>query len=175
MDEITQPATHPPGSAPLAQSPFLHPLVTAALGLTQTNELPEPGATLFTPVPSVLVRQMAGAVHPLVEQASRYRDFAWSDLEPELIAGRMQLWIAGRPGRLEMACITEVQDRPRAKVGVIVYIAGAHRERWVGFLPLLEQWMREQGCVRIEAWCRRGWERVLTRYRKTHVLMEKPL
>jgi len=158
-----------------AQMPLLHPLVAAAIGLPQAMAQDEPGAILFAAVPPVLARLVADAVRPLIERASRYRDFAWDHLEPELAAGRMQLWIAGRPGRLEMACITEVQDRPRAKVGVIVYIAGAHREHWVGFLPLLEQWMREQGCVRIEAWCRRGWERVLTRYRKTHVLMEKPL
>lgn len=175
MAEIVQSPKPPPDSAALARSPLLHPLIASAIGLAPIDATGEPGATLFTPVPPVLVRHLAHAVRPLIEHASRYRDFAWDDLEPELVAGRMQLWIAGRSGRLEMACISEVQDRPRAKVGVIVYIAGAHRERWVGFLPLLEQWMREQGCVRIEAWCRRGWERVLTRYRKTHVLMEKPL
>lgn len=175
MSENTQPGLSRSGETSVAESALLHPLITAAIGLTPAVETGAARPTLFAAVPPVLARRVAHAVRPLIDRASRYRDFAWDDLEPELVAGRMQLWIAGQPGRLEMACISEVQERPRAKIGVIVYIAGAHRERWVGFLPLLEQWMREQGCVRIEAWCRRGWGRVLSSYRKTHVLMEKPL
>jgi len=173
MDERPEaPAVPSPRDGVLA-SPLLHPLLASAVA--GTPPAVRQAQVLLSHVPPVLVRRVAAAVRPVIEQVSRYRDFDWADIEPELIAGRMQLWIAGQPGRLSMACITEVQKRPRATVGVVVYIAGAHRERWLHFLPVVEQWMREQGCTRIEAWCRRGWERVLPQFRKTHVLMEKPL
>lgn len=176
MDELEAPGMLAGRADALARSPLLHPLVLATIAPSMAPARgPHESDAMLAPVPPVLVTRVAHAVKPLIEKASRYRDFSWRDIEAELIAARMQLWIAGLPGRLDMACITEIQHRPRAKVGVIVYIAGAHRERWLRFLPVIEQWMREQGCTRIEAWCRRGWERVLTMYRKTHVLMEKAL
>ena len=118
---------------------------------------------------------VAPLAQPLIDGPSRYRERDWAEFEPELRAGRMQLWLAAERARLRMACITQIQVRPKAKVGVVLYVTGSDRRQWLPFLAAIEAWFREQGCARVEIWARRGWEKVLTGYAKTHSMMEKPL
>ena len=142
---------------------------------TATPSSAEPPALAFTGVLPRDLDLVAPLVQPLIDGPSRYRERDWAEFEPELRAGRMQLWLAAAPDRVRMACITQVQVRPRAKVGVVLYVTGTERQQWLGFLPVIENWFREQGCARVEIWARRGWERVLAGYAKTHSMMEKPL
>ena len=87
-----------------------------------------------------------------------------------------QLWLAWERGvGAEAVAVTGISEHALMRVAVIYICIGRQREYWIEFLAKLEDWARAEGCRRIEAWARPGWEKVLKGYRKTHVMLEKAL
>lgn len=99
-------------------------------------------------------------------------------LARDLVAGRLQLWLAWAPETKEVraAALTEVYTAPTGlSVCTVRGCAGQGAEDWVHHLGTIETWAREQGCAVMEAMARKGWAKHLGDYKMTHVLLEKPL
>ncbi len=93
------------------------------------------------------------------------------------LGGAMQLWAAMDGDAAKAVAITEVTAFPRRLVCRVLACTGEGPESWLGHLAAIETWARAQGCTAIEPVARPGWERLLKPlgYRKTHVILEKPL
>lgn len=131
----------------------------------------------FARVPPELIRRARPAVGALLDRGARYRHRDWDALEPQMIEGTVQLWAGGASDKVELMVATEIQARPLGDVLTILYMAGERLKRWVGFLPILEDFAREHGCVALDAWCRSGLEDPLKGHgwRRRAVLMTKDL
>jgi hypothetical protein len=61
------------------------------------------------------------------------------------------------------------------KVGTVQYASGRDSQRWIHLLDDLEGYARQSGCQVLEVIARKGWEKKLPSYKRTHVFLEKAL
>lgn len=95
-------------------------------------------------------------------------------LKTELEAGRSQLWIVHNT-RVRAVCVTTINIYPADKVCLIWLCAGEGRNEWIDLISDIEEWARGLGCLRTRIQGRPGWERVLSDYSKTNIILEKRL
>lgn len=96
------------------------------------------------------------------------------DIEEAVAHGTMQLWLVGTQKEVLAVGLTEIIRYPRSKACRMIACVGARMRDWSHLNEFVRLWAREQGCDRMEALCRKGWERVLARhgYRPFHILLE---
>ena len=97
-----------------------------------------------------------------------------------LANGEMQLWIAIDKSETEdneiiAAMITQIIVYPRKRILRIIAIAGDEMDRWMHFLPEIEDRALEAGCTAREAWGRKGWLKVLTDWKCSYHVLTKDL
>lgn len=122
---------------------------------------------------------------------------AWPEIEPFLEAlaangsGRyktadyvralalrdMQLWAARDENKVLAIMLSEMRSYPHANIMRLIGVNGGDMSEWVGHMPQIERWAKIQGASVLEACAPMGWERVLKPFgfKKTHVVLEKPL
>src|SRR5262245_58928341 len=76
-----------------------------------------------------------------------------------LAGGGMQLWLAWDKGRARGCCVTELLNGARGKTCNVVVVAGERFPEWKQLTETIKAFARSQGCVRLEASGRMGWER----------------
>lgn len=96
------------------------------------------------------------------------------DVVADLDDGMAQLWI-GEDDRVRCAVVTCLSRTARGLVCEIWLMGGHDRARWLHFIECIEDGARRRGCVAIELIGRRGWARVLPRYRQKAVVLERML
>jgi len=120
---------------------------------------------------------------PLVEDWVRAAlQEASADHSPEQIRallddGRAQLWLAWDGSKAHGCCITELIESVRGKACNIVVVAGLDFKSWRALTTDIAEWARGEGCVRMEAAGRRGWERLVKAdgWRKLRTVIEVDL
>lgn len=97
------------------------------------------------------------------------------DLIADIQTGNRQLWLAW-DGKVKAVCLTAIA-KDRLKTCLVTHCAGEDFRTWAHMIQGIENWARAEGCKRIEAKTRPGWERPLKRYglEKSHVILEKRL
>jgi hypothetical protein len=55
------------------------------------------------------------------------------------------------------------------------FCTGRSVRRWVHLIDEINAWGVKNGAVRFKAQVRPGWERLLSGYRKTHIILEKEI
>jgi hypothetical protein len=89
----------------------------------------------------------------------------------EVISGRMQMW-AYHDGGLIAIGIISVIDYPKHKTVFIELLAGEKLDEWLGIVePLLQEYASQIGATTIEASCRPGLVKKLTKWRPIATLM----
>ena len=91
-----------------------------------------------------------------------------------LALGAMQLWLAWDDNRAHGCCITELYDSSRGKTCGLVVVAGLDFKRWRPLIGTIKQWARAEGCTRLEAAGRDGWQRYVRSdgWRKVRTVIE---
>ena len=102
------------------------------------------------------------------------------ELEPEdfyelLTNAEMQLWIAVDNGELIASMVTQVIPYPRKQVLRIISIGGKSMDKWMQFLPIIEDWALTVGCTSLEAWGRKGWLKILKDWKCSYHVITKDL
>jgi hypothetical protein len=87
-----------------------------------------------------------------------------------------QLWCIFDNGVPLAAVVTQIGTGRDGKTCNIWAAGGEGINRWLDFLPMIEDWAAENGCnaVTIDRG-RRGWQRLLTGYKVTHVTLKKDI
>lgn len=98
------------------------------------------------------------------------------DISDKLCTGEMQLWVAeDAEGDVFMVLLTQLAKYPKGKVCFLLGVAGKDMAGWLDeLMELLKTWSLEQGCSKIIAQGRDGWERALKPhgYEKTHTVVQ---
>jgi hypothetical protein len=103
---------------------------------------------------------------------TRLSDFG--RVESEVLAGLQLLWLA-KGDDIEAAAVTQLTTIGDRKFCIVVACGGRNRARWLPLLEKIEAYAREEGCKAMRIGGRRGWERVLDRYRLKYVTLERDL
>jgi hypothetical protein len=116
-------------------------------------------------------------VEGLITAALNYgtAQFTIQEIKDGLKSGAYQCWMAWSDG-VDMVCLTQIKSRKK-KVCNIILCTGQNREKWVGYVDVIEAWAREQGCSQMGSYARPGWEKFMKKngFRKRHVHMVKEL
>ena len=95
--------------------------------------------------------------------------YSLDDVRDEIECGRAQFWPMQKS-----AAVTVIQDYPRGRV-LRVWLAGGDLGELQHYLPVLDNYGREQGCAAIELEGRKGWERALPGYHAHRVVLRKEI
>tara|TARA_R110002073_G_scaffold312250_1_gene483602 strand:- start:119 stop:568 length:450 start_codon:yes stop_codon:yes gene_type:complete len=125
-----------------------------------------------------------GIVPQCEHHIQRALDFAGShtvaDVCADLRQGKAQLWIAGDGETIDGIVVTTVTQYPQRKECFIWLLAGERGSayRWPRINEMLgeiETWAKALDCDLVSLEGRSGWERVLPKYEKTKVILERRL
>lgn len=103
--------------------------------------------------------------------------FTTTDYVRAISDREMQLWAARGDGKVLAVMLSEMRTYPTCNVARLIGINGGDMREWVGHMSQIERWAKISGAAVLEATAPMGWERVLKPYgfKKTHVVLEKPL
>ena len=82
------------------------------------------------------------------------------EIRERLASRAMQLWLAWDGQKAHGCCITELENGARGKTCTLVVVDGIQFKRWQPLTETIKAWARENGCTRLEASGRPGWERM---------------
>ena len=127
-----------------------------------------------TGVPHDMVDDFWSESLPWIESALKHGhgEFEADDIHDALVNKDMQLWVIYEKPKnnIVLVVVTQILDYPRMKVCRIVVLGGESHLLWETKLFILEEWAKEQGCKRIEAYCRDGLQKKLEKlgYKKLY-------
>jgi hypothetical protein len=115
-------------------------------------------------------------VSDLIHRAIRRTNLSHSqDIDFDVLNGDGLLWIAWNGSSVEAAATTSLIETDAEKVCVLTACGGEDMGRWLGLLSQIEDYAKAEGCSRVRIFGRKGWVRVLERYRIRNVILEKEL
>lgn len=122
------------------------------------------------------MRACAPALRPFLEEFTDRGVVSVEDLIGQIESRDRQCWAIVIDGELKAVCLTRLFE-DRLKICEVTHLAGFDRQAWESAYQELEDWAIAQGCARIKAIARPGWERISKRFglQKTHVMLEKDL
>ena len=110
----------------------------------------------------------------LIQRSLKYENtHSIENVLHDLRSGKAQLWVAGDGNTVEGIAVTCITEYPQTTTCLIWLCAGNGREKYTPLISNIEQWAKAQGCASISLEGRPGWERVLTDYDKTKIVLEK--
>ena len=104
---------------------------------------------------------------PLIQKALNHAEGALSttDVLRMILNGQMHLWVGFQDNQIFTAIVTEIIHYPRHKICRIITTAtetGHDLDEWYPtMLKHVEEFALSEGCVALEAWCRKGLARKL--------------
>ncbi len=126
-------------------------------------------------VPSDGIEAIWGEAGPTLARAVETGDgnYRLQDYFEALMAGTMQLWVAYSDDELQAAMVTQISNFPRKRLLSVMLLAGRSRSMWWPFYGHLEEWAKQQGCVGMEAFARKGLLKWLKDWRRVYTVIRK--
>ena len=133
-------------------------------------------ASLFR-VPTVDVYKVWDSIKPYIEDAAARSGGKYSAMDIMMLAagGHLTLWLIQHDSELVGVVGTEFASFPQCKAIRFIMMVGKNKKEWLHLKEEIEAFGRQNGATRSIMVCRPGWARELEDYRKTHVILEKPL
>ena len=128
-------------------------------------------------VPPDKVSQVWEYILPHIEAAAVHSEgeLEPADFYPELLSGEMQLWLVLKETEVAATCITQIIPYPRKKILRILCLGGKKMRDWYFLFDKIENFAVLNDCVAVEAWARKGFERVLTDWKSSYQVLTKEL
>ncbi len=128
-------------------------------------------------VPPDMVSTVWEYILPHIEAAAVHSE---GELEPidfydDLVSGDMQLWLVLKETEVAATLITQIIPYPRKRVLRILCLGGKKMRNWYFLFNQVENFAILNDCVAIEAWARKGFERVLTDWKSSYQVLTKEL
>lgn len=117
---------------------------------------------------------------PFVKRALDHTngELAASDLLRLCLARDAQLWMIFDGQRIAGAGTTEIIFYPQKKICRIITLAGTEFENWMHYAyQIIEAWAKDNGCVGVEAYTRKGFVPKLQKigFRHKYSVCHKPI
>ena len=103
------------------------------------------------------------------------KELSPDDFLDSLVGGEMQLWVVVEEKEVIACMISRFANYPQKKVFRIVFVGGEGMEKWLEFLPIIEDFALMNGCTFIEVWGRKAWLRILKDWKCTYHIITKDL
>lgn len=108
---------------------------------------------------------------PLIKKAlDRGSNYTLNQVYKGLCLREMQLWMWDH----DAALVTAIQTKKGKKFCLLLCLAGKDMSLWFQYLPLVEDWAKDEGCDEMRVYGRPGWSR-LTGYDIEYVKLVKTL
>jgi hypothetical protein len=117
-------------------------------------------------------------VAPMLAKAAVHSE---GELEPEdflepLSTGEMQLWVAYEDDdNINAAMVTQFIQYPQKKILRIISLAGEDFKEIKNFQAMIEGFAVKHGCTAIELWGRKGWKKLLPKWKDAYTVYTKEL
>ncbi len=128
-------------------------------------------------IPARVVGEVVPLVLPLLEAIVARSDGRYSvpGMLEQFARENWQLWIVW-DGSVRAIVATELYfDVSKMKCCTIRFATGRGAAGWSPLISQIEDWARDEGCVKIDMTARKGWARHLPAYKLSHVFLEKGL
>ena len=125
--------------------------------------------------------QLNAAFWPLVEhyfaEAVKHGDVPLSELKDSLEKELSLLWVVVEGKKIKAAVLTELEPGRNGTAYLIKACGGETMKDWLGLISILEDHALSEGCTKMKAIGRLGWERALNEYGyvKKRIVLEKQL
>jgi hypothetical protein len=122
-------------------------------------------------IPSHLVDRFWKYAEPYVKRALDHAngEFTPADLCQLCKDQSCQLWLVAEGDKIVAAMVTELVSYPRKRHCRFVTLAGSKAPEWTALADtIIGNWAREQGCVALEAFVRKGYVPVLAKHGFKH-------
>jgi hypothetical protein len=96
-------------------------------------------------------------------------NYCLDDIHEGLCNGSMQLWTYADN---RAAMVTAIQEKDGIKFLLFLTMGGEGLGVWLQYLPLVEEWARDEGCTEARIYGRHGWAKV-TGYEVQYTKMVK--
>jgi len=94
---------------------------------------------------------------PLIEKAlDRGSNYSIDEIYMGLCREEMQLWMWDD----DAALVTSIQNSKGKCFCLLLALGGALMDRWFQYLPIVEDWARDQGAEEMRVYGRHGWARL---------------
>ena len=97
------------------------------------------------------------------------------DVFPLLCMGEMQLWVVVNETKIQATVITQIIDYPRKNVLRVLCLGGRGLKNWYHLFYQIEDFARSNDCSAIEAWARKGFEKMLPDWKSSYQILTKEL
>ena len=91
-------------------------------------------------------------------------EISLEDIHEGLLGRDMQLWCAFNDDECVAAMVTEIINYPRKMACRMIVVGGGHMKYWLDYQTEFMRWAKENGCDRVEAYCRDGMARRLEQF-----------
>lgn len=127
-------------------------------------------------IPHHQVAGMEPRLRPFLAEFTEGGKFTVRDLIEDIHERLRQCWVVFQGGEIRAVALTQIGG-DRLNTCRITHLTGNGLHGWKDAFLAIEAWAAGQGCARIEAIARPGYERVGKPFglKKTHVLLEKEL
>jgi hypothetical protein len=98
-----------------------------------------------------------------------------NDVFAPLCMGDMQLWVVVDGDAICATLVTEIITYPRKRILRILSLGGRGLRKWYYLFPEIEKFAVAQGCDTIEAWARKGFEKMLPDWKSSYQVLTKEL
>lgn len=144
--------------------------------LKQTEPLPIPTLVKCLPVQSEDAHLVWPEVSPFIQLAINESSdrFELNDILEMIEQKKAQLFIF-KDTELLSAWVTTIEFSDSHKWLRVMWAGGKEMDKWLHYLEIVEQWAKTLGCDRSIVYGRKGWERKLTGYKRTAIILEKQL
>ena len=128
-------------------------------------------------IPSDKAESIWPKIYPLLDKCHRYSngELETQDFLNMIVEEDMHLYVSIVDEVVIAAMLTEFVMYPRKKVMRIVAVGGRGMDKWMKFFPALEASALSVGCTGLEAWGRKGWERILKDWDSTYRVYTKDI
>jgi len=140
--------------------------------MTALNRSGSHSPSLWT-INSQSIEKYWDQIEPLMKSIDKWshgKYFA-EDMKKYLMDCDMQLWVAGD---FQAIGVTQINEFPRQKVCTVVFMAGKNMDEWLMLHEEVVKWAKDIGCDVIEAYCRRGWQKLFN-WDPIHTVLRKVL
>jgi len=127
------------------------------------------------PVTSEMLDEYLPLIGWHLDQFAANGQYTPKNFEDQIRDRERQLWVAWDNG-VKAVVLTAIAD-DRLGSCLVTHAAGKGMADWLHLFPVIVEWAKAQGCKRIEATARPGWERMLKGFdmKKSHVILEARL
>jgi hypothetical protein len=137
--------------------------------------LNEQKPTLVCVPPADVPRAMPLAADMLRSAMTRTQLGSFDALSANLITGRALLWLAWDGTQVVAAAATELAECDGSLVCTLTACGGRNPTGWIPLLRQIEVYAKAEGCRSLRFFGRRGWLRLLPRYRQVAIVAEVAL